>query len=94
MMHDDEQITGSSTNRRTSYSSETHPSTHRVTTPDRGVIYPSAFDSANCIPSVNQRSTGRVGENGSIAAELNRIKQLEEELKIIKRHMINSGKQE
>jgi hypothetical protein len=39
MMRDDEQIVGSSTNRHTYYLSETHPSTPKVTTPDRGVIY-------------------------------------------------------
>jgi hypothetical protein len=89
MMRGGEQTAGSSASRRTSYLSEP---TDEVATPDRGVIYQSAFDSGNCIPSVNHSNTERVGESGSIAAELNRIKRLEEELKIIKRHMKNSEK--
>jgi hypothetical protein len=89
MMRGGEQTAGSSASRRTSYLSEP---TDEVATPDRGVIYQSAFDSGNCIPSVNHSNTERVGESGSIAAELNRIKRLEEELKMIKRHMKNSEK--
>jgi hypothetical protein len=89
MMRGGEQTAGSSASRRTSYLSEP---TDEVAAPDRGVIYQSAFDSGNCIPSINHSNTERVGESGSIAAELNRIKRLEEELKMIKRHMKNSEK--
>jgi hypothetical protein len=92
MMRGGEQIAGSSSSRSTSYLSETYSSTDKVATHDRGVIYQSAFDSGHHIPSVNHSYTGRVGESGLIAAELNRIKRLEEELKVIKRQMKKSEK--
>jgi hypothetical protein len=92
MMRGGEQTARNSTSRRTSYLSEPYSSADKVATPDRGVIYQSAFDSGDYIPSVNHSYTGRVGKSESIATELNRIKCLEEELKIIKRLMKNSEK--
>eukprot|EP00544_Gedaniella_sp_CCMP2646_P015730 CAMPEP_0202484516 /NCGR_PEP_ID=MMETSP1361-20130828/3593_1 /ASSEMBLY_ACC=CAM_ASM_000849 /TAXON_ID=210615 /ORGANISM="Staurosira complex sp., Strain CCMP2646" /LENGTH=291 /DNA_ID=CAMNT_0049113195 /DNA_START=67 /DNA_END=942 /DNA_ORIENTATION=+ len=92
MMRGGEQTAASFASRRTSYLSETYPSADNATTSDRGVIYPSAFYSRNYIPLASQSSTGRVGESGTIAAELNRIIRLEEELKIIKSYMTNAKK--
>ena len=88
---DDEHSAASFGMRRALYEPATYPSTTTVATSNRGAIYPRNFDSDNYAPSLGQRSTtGRIGESGSIAADLNRVKRLEEELKIIKRHMHHS----